>query len=616
MLEKLNNEAFEDFWGNQAKCISWIDNFEKILEWKSPYSKWYIGGKLNASYNCIDRWIDKGYGHKVAIYWEGECGNKKSITYYNLSKEVNKLANALKKIGIEKGDRVAIYLPMIPQAIYSMLACARIGAVHSVIFGGIGSQSIKNRLDDSKPKLIITADGGLRRGKVINYKDRVDKTLDMGCPYIEKVLVYKRTNQDINFNKEIDIWYDDLVSNQEEICNPESMDSEDPLFILYTSGTTGKPKGIMHTTGGYLVGVCYTFKKVFDYDFDKDIYFCTADVGWITGHSYVVYGPLSNGVTQVIYEGAADYPDKSQLWRLCERYKVTTFYTAPTAIRIFMKWGSEWIKKHDISSIKLLGSIGEPLNPEVWQWYRDNIGSGKSLIMDTWFQTETGAFVISPTPKDKEYKSGSVSKALPGYDVKVLDDQGNETNSGFLAIVKPFPSMLRGVYNDHERYVKTYWEKWNGKYYFAGDGATVDEDGFIWVTGRVDDVLNISGHLVGSAEMENTLLDHEYVAESAVIGIPDDITGERAVAFITLKDKFSFMNDEKTKSEIINFISSRLGSYAKPKQIIFCDGLPKTRSGKIMRRVLRSIILKKDNVGDVSTLENVNVIQSLIENVG
>lgn len=599
-------EGFEKFWENRAKEIPWFKSWDRVLDWKPPYSKWFIGGELNASYVCLDHNLKQGNKDRIALIWVPENGQERQVTYQELFEETCRFANVLKSLGVRKGDKVALYMPIMPDTIAAMLACARIGAAHLVIFGGIGQGGIKERILNSEAKVVITVDGGYRRGKLLPFKKIVSDAIQ-DCPSVEHVVVLKRTGNVVDFNDKHDVWYHDLSKTVSSYCLAEPMESEDLLFILYTSGTTGKPKGIMHTTGGFLVGVHQTFKWVFDYK-KSDIYWCTADMGWITGNSYVVYGPLSNGATQVIYEGAPDYPDKSRVWEIIEKHKVSIFYTAPTLIRTFIQWGDDWLKKYDLSSIRLLGSIGEPINPEVWKWYRENVGNGISPIVDTWFQTETGAFVIAPLPGYTPLKPGSVTHPLPGYEVKILNEQGEKVKNGFLAITQPFPSMLRGIYKDPQRFVSTYWSKWDGKYYFAGDGAMEDEDGYLWVYGRVDDVIKISGHRIGSAEIENVALEHPSIAECAAVGIPDHIKGEEILVFAVIRDQFK--ENKEIKNEISRHLTNHFGSYAKPKDIIFVPQLPKNRSGKILRRVLRNLIMN-EAVGDLTTLDNISSIDEI-----
>ncbi len=550
-----------------------------------------------------------GLGNKTAIIWEGEQGDQKDLTYNDIYQEVNKFANGLKKLGITKGDRVAIYMPMVPEAVYAMLACTRIGAIHTVVFGGFSSDSLKDRINDAQAKVLITADGGWRRGKIIPLKDISDQAV-MQCPSIEHILVIQRTENTIEMKAGRDIWLHDLLKEVEDYCEPEPMDAEDILFILYTSGTTGHPKGIIHTTGGYLLGVTMTTQWVFDLK-SEDIFWCTADVGWITGHSYMVYGPMANAATQVMYEGSPDFPERNRFWKIIEKYKVSIFYTAPTVIRAFMKWGTDWIDACDLSSLRLLGSVGEPINPEVWMWYYKHIGKENCPIVDTWWQTETGSIMISPLPGLTATKPGSATQPLPGIEAAVLKEDGEEIKQGggYLAIKSPWPSMLRGIWGDEERYKKTYWGKWDG-IYFPGDGAKLDEDGYVWLLGRVDDVMNIAGHNIGTAELESALVDHSIVAESAVVAISDEIKGQAIVAFVILKEgnEPSQEVEDKLKQHVIN----KIGAIARPKKIIFTAELPKTRSGKIMRRLLRDIAEGRA-LGDVTTLADTSIVESLKE---
>ncbi len=618
----------EQFWAHFAEELNWIKKWDRILEWNPPYAKWFIGGKLNISSNCVDRWAKSDLKNKIAIIWEGEPGEQKTLTYSDLYREVNRFASALKKLGIKKGDRVAIYLPMIPEAVISMLACARIGAVHSVVFGGFSTESLRDRINDAQAKLLITADGGYRRGKLITLKHEADQALN-GAPSIEHVVVVKRGKLQVGIKGGRDHWWHDLIEKAESYCEPEAMDSEDMLFTLYTSGTTGKPKGIIHTTGGYLTGVYATTKWVFDLK-PEDVYWCTADVGWVTGHSYVVYGPLANGATVFMYEGAPDWPDKDRFWKLIEKYKITIFYTAPTAIRAFMKWGIEWPKKHNLSSLRLLGSVGEPINPEAWIWYHENIGRSNCPVVDTWWQTETGMILITPLPGMTTLKPGSATKAFPGIEACILNEKGEkiETGGGYLAIAKPWPAMLRGIYGDPERYVKQYWSKWPNTpspnplplkggedkgegvsgIYFPGDGAKLDEDGDFWLLGRVDDVLNVAGHRIGTMEVESALVDHPSVAEAAVVGKKHEIKGEALVAFVTLKE--GTKKDDQSIQNLKDHVAKKIGSIARPDDIIFSADLPKTRSGKIMRRLLKNIAEGKV-LGDTTTLADPEVINRL-----
>ncbi len=596
---------FQKFWEDLAEDLSWFKKWDKCLEEKPPIFHWFINGKINACYNCVDRHIKNNKGDKIAFYFEGERGDKKAYTYKDLYEAVNKFANVLKKQNIKKHDKVAIYLPLIFESIVAMLSCARIGAVHVVIFGGIGPLGVRDRIIHSDAKLVITSDGAFRKGDILFYKNIIDEAI-LDLPQVEKVIVVKNCNNQIPFNNRKDLWYHEEIKKVKKVCECEWMDAEDMLFILYTSGSTGKPKGIYHSTAGYLLGVHQTTKWVFDIK-DNDIYWCTAEPGWITGHSYVVYGPLTNGATQVIYEGALNYPEKDRVWKIIQDYKVTIFYTAPTAIRMFMRWEDMWIKKHDISSLRLLGSIGEPLNPDVWLWYYEKIGKSNCPIVDTWFQTETGSLVIAPLPSISKMKPGSVSFALPGYNAKILDDNGIETTKGYLVLTAPYPSMMRGMYKDVLRFKEIYWSKWDGKYYFSGDGAFVDENGYITVTGRLDDVIKVSGHRIGTAEVESSLLEHSLAAEASVISVPDTLKGEKIIAFVILKDGYFYQDEKKIKEELKNIVKQSVGSYAKPDEIILVKELPKTKSGKIMRRILKNL-MNKQPIGDVSTLENKDVI--------
>lgn len=608
-----NNSLYEEaakdrikFWEKCALEIEWFKPWNKAFNWACPYSQWYIGGKLNLSYNCLDKHLPN-QADKTAFIWLNERGNEKIISYGEMYEETCRLANGLKKLGVKKGDMVAIFMPMVPEGIAAMLACARIGAIHSVIFGGTGAGSTKEKINDGQAKIIITADEGYRRGSTIYFLDTVDRIIN-DCPSVEYVVVLKRNEQNQKqYANPRYISYKDLTRNCPAECLAEPIDSEDISFVLYTSGTTGKAKGIVHTSGGYLVGVHNTFKWVFDYK-PQDIFWCTADIGWITGHSYVVYGPMSNGATQIIYEGAFDYPGKDQAWSIVEKYKVNTFYTAPTLIRTFMKWGIDDIKKHDISSLRLLGSIGEPLNPEAWQWYHDNVGSKKCPIVDTWFQTETGALVISPIPGLTPLKPGSVTMPLPGFEVAVLNDSGEAVEHGLLAITSPFPSMLRGVLNSPERYYNTYWAKWEGQYYYPGDDATKDENGYIWARGRADEVLKVAGHRVGTAEIENALVDFPGVCEAAVVGINDEIKGQKIVALIVLEE--GIIASEELRRKIKESVADYMGKYAQPEIVAFIKDLPKTRSGKILRRVIVNLIEGK-NTGDITTLQNGDIMVDL-----
>ncbi len=602
----------EEFWGKWAQKLEWFSPWHKILEWQAPYAQWFVGGKLNASYNCLDRHIKAGLGKKMAFIWEGEPGDQRTITYQDLYNEVNKLANVLKSLGIHKGDRVAIYMPMIPEAAAAMLACARIGAIHTVVFGGFSPEALKDRIIDAEAKLVVTADGGYRRGSVVALKEAVDKAVAQ-CPTIKNVLVVQRTKSALTMKSGRDHWYHELMVKAQDFCEPEKMDAEDILFILYTSGTTGKPKGIIHTTGGYMTGVTATMQWVFDIK-SEDIFWCTADVGWITGHSYFVYGPMANAATQIMYEGAPDFPERNRFWKMIEKHKVTIFYTAPTAIRAFMKWGTQWPQGCDLSSLRLLGSVGEPINPEAWIWYRENIGRQNCPIVDTWWQTETGCILISPVPSLTPLKPGSATKPLPGIDAKVLREDGSEVTlgGGYLALTSPWPSMLRGIWGDPDRYKSTYWSKWRpdtgGEFYFTGDGCKLDEDGYYWLLGRVDDVMNVAGHRIGTMEVESALVDHPAVAESAVVGIADEIKGQAIAAFVILKE--GKQPTKEMEDVLKQHVVEKIGSIARPSKIIFTADLPKTRSGKIMRRLLRDVAEGRA-LGDVTTLADANVIESL-----
>ena len=596
----------EGFWARQAAdLLHWDTDWHTICEWNLPYAKWFVGGKLNVSYNCLDRHVLAGRGDKVAIHWEGEPGDTRTITYSQLLDETKKFANVLKSLGVVAGDRVNIYLPMVPEAAVAMLACARIGAAHSVVFGGFSSQALADRINDASAKVLITADGGYRRGEVFALKPAADEAL-ANTPTIEHVVVVKRGGNDVSMKAGRDHWYHDLMADASLDCPAEPMDSEQLLFLLYTSGTTGKPKGIMHTTGGYLTHVTYTHKYVFDLHPDTDVYWCTADVGWITGHSYIVYGPLSNGATQVIYEGVPNHPGNDRLWSIVEKYGVTIFYTAPTAIRTFMKWGDHEPAKHDMSSLRLLGSVGEPINPEAWMWYRDTIGRGTCPVVDTWWQTETGGIMISPLPGATTLKPGSATFPLPGVTAEVVDESGARIDhgGGYLTLTRPWPGMLRGIWGDPERYKETYWSRY-GDRYFAGDGAKLDADGYLWLLGRVDDVMNVSGHRISTTEVESALVSHPAVAEAAVVGANDATTGQAIIAYVTLRGGSSV--DE---GDLRNHVAKEIGAIAKPKTIYFTPELPKTRSGKIMRRLLRDVAEGR-NLGDTTTLADASVVNEL-----
>ena len=602
-----------EFWNEQARELLWESPWTKTLEWNAPYAKWFVGGRLNASVNALDRHVLEGRGGRVAFHFEGEPGDTRTITYAQLLADVSKAAHALTELGIVAGDRVAIYMPMIPEAAVAMLACARVGAVHSVVFGGFSADALLSRIQDADAKLVITADGGFRKGAAFALKPAIDEALK-GQTSVSKVLVVKRTGQETAWNSERDIWWHDVVDRQDPHHEPLSFDSEHPLFILYTSGTTAKPKGIFHTTGGYLTQSAYTHKAVFDLKPETDVYWCTADIGWITGHSYVVYGPLINGATQVMYEGTPDTPHKGRIFELIEKYGVTILYTAPTLIRTWMKWGDEFPNSFNLGTLRLLGSVGEPINPEAWIWYRSAIGSNKCPIVDTWWQTETGAIMISPLPGVTETKPGSAMGAIPGISVKVVDENAQPVpngHGGFLVIDQPWPSMLRGVWGEEERYRETYWSRFPG-IYFAGDGAKLDEDGAIWLMGRVDDVMNVSGHRISTTEVESALVSHEAVAEAAVVGAADEMTGQGIVAFVILRGGVSHAKGDELVKELRGHVTKEIGAIARPRQIIVVSELPKTRSGKIMRRLLKDVAENRA-VGDATTLADPNVMKLISE---
>ena len=599
-----------EFWSDVANELHWFKPWDKVLdESNAPFYQWYTNAKTNISYNCLDRQVEAGKGDKIAFYWEGEPGDKKTFTYKELLDEVCRFSNVLKSLGVKKGDRIALYLPMIPELIFAVLACARIGAVHSVIFAGFSSESIRDRVEDCQARMVITADGGYRRGKILELKKIVDEGVS-NCSSISEVLVIKRGGEvaiDCPMTEGRDFYYDVISEDCSSVCPPEEMDSEDLLFLLYTSGTTGKPKGIMHTTAGYQVFSYITSKYVFDLN-DEDVYWCTADVGWITGHTYIVYGILQNGATQVIYEGAPNHPEPDRFWNIIEDYKVTTFYTAPTAIRAFMKWGDHWLEGKDLSSLRLLGTVGEPINPEAWMWYHEKIGASKCPIVDTWWQTETGGHLLTPIPGAIPTKPGCATVPFFGIEPLVLNEEGETVDVGILAIKHPWPGMLRGIYGDQQRYIDTYWSKWNGRHYFPGDGARVDEDGYYWILGRVDDVVNVSGHRIGTAELESIFVEHESIAEAAVIGIKHDIKGQGLLAFATVIQGKSA--DEALEKDLIQLVDKRIGKFARPEKIIFSSDLPKTRSGKIMRRLLRSIA-DGDDLGNITTLADPSVVDEI-----
>ena len=603
------------FWESQARELKWEKPWTKVLDWEAPFAKWFLGGELNISVNCLDRHIEAGIGDRVALYFEGEPGDSRAITYSELFQNVKQTANALTELGISKGDRVAIYLPMIPEAIISMLACARIGALHSVVFGGFSADALLARIQDAEAKLVITADGGYRRGTKSALKPAVDEALN-GETNVQNVLVVKRTGQDVHWQTGRDVWWHDIVDRQSSNHQAVGHDSEHPLFILYTSGTTAKPKGILHTTGGYLTQVAFTTRAVFDLKPESDVYWCTADVGWVTGHSYVAYGPLANGATQVIYEGTPDTPHQGRMWEIIDKYKVSILYTAPTLIRTWMKWGNEIPAKYNLSSLRLLGSVGEPINPEAWMWYREEIGKNRCPIVDTWWQTETGAMMISPLPGITETKPGSAMGALPGISAKVVDDEGKEVNlgsGGYLVLDKPWPSMLRGIWGEPTRYKETYWSRFQGLY-FAGDGAKLDRDGAIWLLGRVDDVMNVSGHRISTTEVESALVSHPQVAEAAVVGANDNMTGQGIVAFVILRGGVEGANGDQLVKELRAHVGKEIGPIARPRQILVVQELPKTRSGKIMRRLLRDVAENRA-VGDATTLADPNVMKLIAEGI-
>jgi acetyl-CoA synthetase len=601
------------FWETQARELTWQKPWDSVLEWKAPYAKWFVGGKLNASFNALDRHVLAGRGDRVALFFEGEPGDTRSITYADLLTDVKKAANALIEIGVKAGDRVAIYMPMIPEAAVAMLACARIGAAHSVVFGGFSADALLSRIQDADAKIVITADGGFRKGAAFALKPAVDEALK-GKTNVEKVLVVKRTGQETAWNSATDIWWDEIVNRQSPEHEAQAFDAEHPLFILYTSGTTAKPKGIFHTTGGYLTQAAFTHRAVFDLKPESDVYWCTADVGWITGHSYVVYGPLINGATQVIYEGTPDTPHKGRMFEIIQKYGVTILYTAPTLIRTWMKWGDEFPQAQNLSSLRLLGSVGEPINPEAWMWYREVIGGNRCPIVDTWWQTETGAIMISPLPGVTATKPGSAMTALPGISAKVVDDNGVAVpngHGGYLILDKPWPSMLRGVWGEDERYKETYWSRFDG-IYFAGDGAKLDNDGAIWLLGRVDDVMNVSGHRISTTEVESALVSHAAVAEAAVVGAQDEMTGQGIVAFVILRAGIDHANGEALVKELRAHVTKEIGAIARPRQIMVVNELPKTRSGKIMRRLLKDVAENR-TVGDATTLADPNVMKLISE---
>jgi len=599
------------FWAREARELIWHKSWKKVLDWKAPFAKWFVGGQLNLSENCLDRHLTGPRRNKAAIIWEGEPGEKRTLTYQQLHREVCRFANVLKRNKVRKGDRVIIYLPTTPEAAIAMLACARIGAVHSVVFGGFSADSIRDRIADSGATALITADGSYRRGTIVPLKNNVDHALSGGSS-VKRVIVFRRAGNEIHMEEGRDVWWHRELEYVDANCEPVPVDSEHPLFILYTSGSTGKPKGILHTTAGFLLGIYATTKYVFDIR-DEDLFWCTADIGWVTGHSYVVYGPLSLGATTLMYEGAPNWPEPDRFWRIIEDYRVTILYTAPTAIRAFVRWGDNWVKKHDLSSLRLLGSVGEPINPEAWMWYYKTIGGGRCPVVDTWWQTETGSIMITPLPGAIPTKPGSATLPFFGVDAAVVDERGEEVGAnvgGKLIIRKPWPSMLRTIYRDKERYRKQYWSEFKGRY-LTGDGARRDEDGYFWIVGRIDDVLNVAGHRLGTSEIESSLVAHAQVAEAAVVGRPDEVKGHAVVAFVTLKG--SATPSSGLKTELRDYVGEHIGGFAKPDEVRFAEALPKTRSGKIMRRLLKEIASGKTVTGDTTTLEDFSVLAKLSE---
>jgi acetyl-CoA synthetase len=599
----------ERFWAEQAERLSWFSRWDSVIEWTPPWVKWFVGGTLNASYNCLDRHVEAGGGDRVAYHWEGEPGEERTITYSELLQDVCRLANGLRSIGVRKGDRVAIYLGMVPELPVAMLACARIGAAHSVVFGGFSAEALRDRINDAQAKVLITADGGYRRGQLVPLKQNADEAL-AECPTIERVVTVRRAGGDHPFTAGRDVWYHELVEGKASECEPEHMDSEDLLYLLYTSGTTGKPKGIAHTTGGYLTQVAATHRMIFDIH-DDDVYWCAADIGWVTGHSYIVYGPLANHTTGIIYEGAPDWPDKDRLWEIAEKYRATILYTAPTAIRAFMRWGTEYPAKHDLSSLRLLGTVGEPINPEAWVWYWKYIGGESCPVVDTWWQTETGAILITPLPGITPLKPGSATLPFPGILADVVDEHGHSVGlggGGYLVLRRPWPAIARTIWGDPDRYVQTYFGKYGPETYVAGDGAKRDEDGYYWLLGRIDDVMNVAGHRLSTYEIESALVDDPRVAEAAVVSRPDDLVGEAIVAFVTLKSGFE--GTDEVAAELREHVAHKIGKIARPHGIIFTTDLPKTRSGKIMRRLLRDVARGRP-LGDVTTLANAEIVEQI-----
>jgi acetyl-CoA synthetase len=611
-LEALRKEAHDspdEFWARMAEELDWFRKWDTVLRWKPPHAEWFVGGRINISHNCLDRHLSTWRRNKAAIVWEGEPGDTRTLTYQQMHEQTCRFANVLKNLGVEKGDRVALYMPLVPELAIAMLACARIGATHSVVFGGFSADSLRDRINDAGCKVVVTADGAWRRGTEVKLKPAVDEAL-RDTPSIQSCIVFRRTESKIHMEAGRDHWWHELMETVDANCPAEELDSEHPLFILYTSGTTGKPKGILHTTAGYLLQVSLTHKWIFDIK-DEDLYWCTADIGWVTGHSYVVYGPLANGATSFMYEGAPNWPEPDRFWKIIERHRINIFYTAPTAIRAFIKWGEQWPLKHDLSSLRLLGTVGEPINPEAWMWYQRIIGKDRCPIVDTWWQTETGAIMISPLPGATPTKPGSATKSFPGIEIDVMTKAGESVDAnegGYLVIKRPWPSMLRTIWGDDERYQQEYWSEIPGVY-FAGDGARRDQDGYLWIMGRVDDVINVSGHRLGTAEVESALVSHEAVAEAAVVGRPDELKGSAIVAFVTLEGGRTPTDD--LREELRKHVTKEIGALARPDDLRFSDSLPKTRSGKIMRRLLREIATGGAVAGDVSTLEDFSVLEKL-----
>ena len=599
----------DGFWAAEADRLHWTKRWDRVLEWNAPFAKWFVGGRINVSENCLDRHVHSPRRQKAAIVWEGEPGDRKVLTYAQLWREVNKFANVLKSLAVKRGDRVTIYMPMIPELPIAMLACARIGAVHSVIFGGFSAKSVHDRSHDAESRVLVTADGGYRRGAVVPLKQIVDEAIEDLGDLVKHVVVFQRTKEPVPMTEGRDVWWHEAMAKGDDWCEPEEMDATDPLFVLYTSGTTGKPKGVLHSTGGYLVGVASTHRLVFDIR-DEDLYWCTADIGWVTGHSYIVYGPLANGATSFMYEGSPDFPKPDRWWQLVEEYGITILYTAPTAIRAMMRWGDEWPRNHDLSALRLLGTVGEPINPEAWRWYHRTIGNERCPIVDTWWQTETGMILITPLPGAVTTKPGSATFAFPGVEAAVVDEKGHPTGAnkgGWLVMTKPWPAMLMTLYKDDARYQETYWSQVAGKY-FTGDGARIDEDGYFWLMGRIDDVLNVSGHRIGTMEVESALVSHPKVAEAAVVGKPHALKGQSLVAYVVLRTGIS--RSDGLKDELRKHVRTEIGSIAAPDEIYVTDKLPKTRSGKIMRRVVRALVSGQE-IGDTTTLEDPGAVEEV-----